>query len=221
MKSKTKPTRHGMVASVPKFPPSSQTRRDTQATESPKDARRSISLVKSEATTDPQKVAELSVLKAQALKMLQQAGGVKDPEVAARILDQVMRTQAPWAFGEAREGFKCSVEMMLELNPGTITEAMLCTQMIGVHCAALSYLYKAASGGEQSESYVARSTRLMRLFHEQAEVVARLKGKTVQQKVTVEHVHVHKGGQAIVGAVDSAKLKQGEGGGDEKHTKTP
>jgi hypothetical protein len=41
----------------------------------------------------------------------------------------------------------------------------------------------------------------MRLFVEQLEAMARLKGKTREQKVTVEHVHVYEGGQAIVGAV--------------------
>jgi hypothetical protein len=43
----------------------------------------------------------------------------------------------------------------------------------------------------------------MRLFNEQLEAMAKLKGKAGQQKVTVEHVHVHKGGQAIVGAISA------------------
>jgi hypothetical protein len=34
--------------------------------------------------------------------------------------------------------------------------------------------------------------------------MAKLKGKTRQQKVIVEHVHVHHGGQAIVGTVTAA-----------------
>ena len=39
--------------------------------------------------------------------------------------------------------------------------------------------------------------------------MAKLKGTASQQKVTVEHVHVNKGGQAIVGAVS----KRGVGDG--------
>ena len=42
----------------------------------------------------------------------------------------------------------------------------------------------------------------MRIFNEQLEAMQKLKGKASQQKVTVEHVHVHEGGQAIVGAVN-------------------
>ncbi len=41
-----------------------------------------------------------------------------------------------------------------------------------------------------------RAVRLMRLFTEQLEAMAKLKGKSGQQRVVVEHVHV-----AIVGTV--------------------
>lgn len=109
--------------------------------------------------------------------------------------------------------------MMLEFKPESVTEAMLCTQMVGVHHAALYHLSQASHGGERSESYLLRATKLMQLFHEQAEAMAKLKGKTGQQTVRVEHVHVH-GGQAIVGAVDSAALNQGEGGNEKTRKNT-
>jgi len=41
----------------------------------------------------------------------------------------------------------------------------------------------------------------MRLFTEQVEAMAKLKGKSGQQQVVVEHVNVAAGGQAIVGTV--------------------
>jgi hypothetical protein len=41
--------------------------------------------------------------------------------------------------------------------------------------------------------------------------MAKLKGKTGRQKVTVEHVHVHKGGQAIVGTVAATGPGPGDG----------
>ncbi len=41
----------------------------------------------------------------------------------------------------------------------------------------------------------------MGLFTEQVETMAKLKGKSGQQRVVVEHVNVAAGGQAIVGAV--------------------
>src|SRR5262249_3645802 len=44
---------------------------------------------------------------------------------------------------------------------------------------------------------------LIRTFAAQTEALQRYRGKG-QQKVTVEHVHVHTGGQAIVGAVSQS-----------------
>jgi len=51
------------------------------------------------------------------------------------------------------------------------------------------------------DANVLRATRLMRVFNEQVETMAKLKGKAGQQRVVVEHVTVAAGGQAIVGAV--------------------
>jgi hypothetical protein len=62
-----------------------------------------------------------------------------------------------------------------------------------------------------AEATALRATRLMRLFTEQLDAMAKLKGNTGRQKVTVEHVHVHKGGQAIVGTVAATGPRPGVG----------
>ena len=51
----------------------------------------------------------------------------------------------------------------------------------------------------------------MRIFVEQADALQRLRGKAGQQTVTVEHVHVHEGGQAIVGTVAREHRRGGRG----------
>jgi len=56
------------------------------------------------------------------------------------------------------------------------------------------------------------AARFMKLFVEQTEAMAKLKGTARQQKVTVEHVTVNSGGQAVVGHVETGKSTQGEGG---------
>jgi hypothetical protein len=91
-----------------------------------------------------------------------------------------------------------------EMAPGNLTEAMLAVQMIGVHNAAVRFLYMSlvpnqTRGG--SDLCISRATKLLRLFTEQLSAMAKLKGKSGQQKMTIEHVHVHAGGQAIVGPV--------------------
>jgi ABC-type branched-subunit amino acid transport system substrate-binding protein len=98
-----------------------------------------------------------------------------------------------------------------------MTEAMLSVQMIGVHNAAVNFMVDATSPNqtfEGKDANVFRTTRLMRLFNEQLEAMAKLKGKTTQQRVVVEHVHVNAGGQAIVGAVTAGKQSKGEGTGE-------
>jgi hypothetical protein len=47
------------------------------------------------------------------------------------------------------------------------------------------------------------ATKLQRTFVAQVEALSKLR-RGGEQKVTVEHVHVHAGGQAIVGAVTQA-----------------
>ena len=95
--------------------------------------------------------------------------------------------------------------LIAEMAPQNVTEAMLATQMIAANDAALMFLRRATLDNQTFdgiEANVHRASRLMRIFNEQLEAMQKLKGKASQQKVTVEHVHVHEGGQAIVGAVN-------------------
>jgi len=88
--------------------------------------------------------------------------------------------------------------------------------MIAAHHAALMFLNRASVEGQYPaniDANVLRASRLMRTFGEQLEALQKLRGKTGQQRVTVEHVHVHDGGQAIVGAVTAKGPRQGVGEG--------
>jgi hypothetical protein len=110
---------------------------------------------------------------------------------------------------------KTAILLIQELAPQNFTEAGLAIQMVATGEAALMSIHRATIPEQPTETIdrnVARATRLMRLHLEQIEAMQKLKGKAGQQKVTVEHVHVHEGGQAIVGTVNTWK---GEGGGGE------
>jgi hypothetical protein len=91
------------------------------------------------------------------------------------------------------------------------TEAMLATQMVATHFAALTLLrrLKGADNIPQQDSAGSLAVKLLRTYALQIEALQRYRGKG-QQKVTVEHVHVYPGGQAIVGTVTPG------GGGIEK-----
>jgi len=81
-------------------------------------------------------------------------------------------------------------------------EGMLATQMVATHFAAITLLrrLKGAENIPQQASAGSLAVKLLRTYAMQLEALQRYRGKG-QQKVTVEHVHVHSGGQAIVGNV--------------------
>ena len=109
-----------------------------------------------------------------------------------------------------REQVSVAVETLQEMKPEGVLQSMLAVQMIGVHNTAIKFLMRAAYKDQTfdgADANVLRATRLMRLFNDQIEAYTQLKGKTSEQKVVVEHVHVYPGGQAIVGPVT-----RGEGG---------
>ncbi len=80
---------------------------------------------------------------------------------------------------------------------------MLAAQLLSLHSVAMDHLSRASlsdQSPERRDKYVNNTAKLTRAFAQQLEALQRYRGKG-QQKVTVEHVHVHSGGQAIVGAV--------------------
>ena len=78
-------------------------------------------------------------------------------------------------------------------------EGMLAVQMVGTHYAATRALRRLkGSGMRDNDGNIA--TKFLRTFAAQIEALRRYRGKG-QQKMTIEHVHIHKGGQAIVGSV--------------------
>jgi len=88
------------------------------------------------------------------------------------------------------------------IRPRDETEAMLATQMVAVHAAAIAALrrLKSVETIDQQDSNGSLAIKLLRTFTTQVETLQRLRGKG-QQTVRVEHVTVNAGGRAIVGNV--------------------
>jgi hypothetical protein len=136
------------------------------------------------------------------LKALIESTGVQSTEVACAILGQAMDLQPDGR--TMPEKLEVAMKTMKEMAPGNLTEAMLAVQMIGVHNAAVRFLQMSLMPNQTrggADVCISRATKLLRLFPEQLSAMAKLKGKSGQQKMTIEHVHVHAGGQAIVGPV--------------------
>ena len=96
-----------------------------------------------------------------------------------------------------------ALAMLDELEPKTGAEAMLAAQMVAIHEAAMNCMARATLPGqtfEGRELNLKFSTKLTRAYAQHMATLEKSR-RGGQQKVTVEHVHVHDGGQAIVGAV--------------------
>jgi hypothetical protein len=92
------------------------------------------------------------------------------------------------------------------IGPNDETEAMLAAQMVATHGAAMEFLRRAMQAEYRHNLQDAGNlaVKLLRTYAAQLEALQRYRGKG-QQKVTVEHVHVHQVGQAIVGHVETTR----------------
>jgi hypothetical protein len=106
------------------------------------------------------------------------------------------------------------------IGPKDELEGMLAAQLVAAHNAAME-CYRRAMLHEQSfeahKENLNQANKLSRTYTTLLEALNRHRGKG-QQKVTVEHVHVHSGGQALVGAVETSASvpSQNQGPADAK-----
>jgi hypothetical protein len=125
------------------------------------------------------------------------------------ILDQVM--QALWfkkCDPEAlKEKIAATYAGLLEIKATDVLEGMMSAQPAAAHNAAMECYRRAMIGFEGRRENLAQANKLSRTYATLLEALNRHRGKG-HQKVTVEHVHVHAGGQAVVGMVETP------GGGD-------
>jgi hypothetical protein len=93
---------------------------------------------------------------------------------------------------------------LIGIGPKDELEGMMASQLIASHSAAIE-CYRRAMIGEQTfegrRENLNQANKLSRTFAVLLDALNHHRGKG-QQKVTVEHVHVHSGGQAVVGVVE-------------------
>jgi hypothetical protein len=98
---------------------------------------------------------------------------------------------------------RAAVSAMSGMKPRDELEGMLIAQLVAIHNAAMECYGRAMIGEQTLEARrenLAQATKLSRTCVALTDALDRHRGKG-QQRITVEHVNVHAGGQAIVGAV--------------------
>ena len=115
--------------------------------------------------------------------------------------------------GQRDRQIAATIHAMMGIAPRDELEGMLAAQIVAAHNAAME-CYRRAMIPEQSfegrSENLTQAGKLARTVAALVEALNRHRGKG-QQKVTVEHVHVHAGGQAVVGMVTAPSQP---GGGD-------
>ena len=106
---------------------------------------------------------------------------------------------------------------LIGIQPKGELEGMLAAQLIACHTAAMECYHRAMNSQLPARDYhLNQANKLSRTYATLLESLNKHRGKG-QQRVTVEHVHVHQGGQAIVGHIEH----KGEGDGEKNRGSSP
>jgi hypothetical protein len=148
---------------------------------------------------------------------LKNIGGSKSDHWNNTLANQAI--QALWIKNSDKEErdrqLSASIAALVGIGPKDELEGMIAAQLIAAHNAAME-CYRRAMIGEQTfegrRENLSQANKLSRTYAALIEALNRHRGKG-QQKVTVEHVHVHAGGQAVVGVVGTP------GGGERTKSK--
>jgi hypothetical protein len=138
----------------------------------------------------------------------EEMGGSRWKEFNHVLLKQVMGSL--WmAHAGSKDGqlelYDAAAAALAGIRPKDEVEGMLAAQMVAAHSATME-CYRRAMLKEQTfegrHESLKQANRLSRTYTMQMDALSRHRGKG-QQRITVEHVHVHAGGQAVVGAVEA------------------
>ena len=146
---------------------------------------------------------------------LKNLGGSKFDDWNNILANQAMQTL--WMKNSSSEDrdkqLSATIAALMGIAPKDELEGMMAAQLVAAHNAAME-CYRRAMIGDQSfegrRENLTQANKLSRTYAALVEALNRHRGKG-QQKVTVEHVHVHAGGQAVVGMVAAPGQP---GGGD-------
>lgn len=143
--------------------------------------------------------------------LLMDAIGTAEPAFLDPFLTQLVNvaSQGPDA-DEAATNFLLAV--VKGVKPTDQLEAMLAMQMGAVHLATATMARRLAhvDNLQQQDSAERALSRLARTFAAQLEALKRYRTGG-EQRVTVQHVTVNEGGQAVVGHVQGGGAGRGEG----------
>lgn len=133
--------------------------------------------------------------------------GSDDPELVTFLMLQ-SRFAAGYDIKTSDKGGFLAAQIH-SVGPRDGVEAMLAAQMVSVHNLAMNCLGNVAVKGQTDtgvDVYLNRANRLLRTYVAQVQALRSYRSKG-EQHFTVEHVHVHSGGQAVVGLINQSQAR--------------
>lgn len=107
---------------------------------------------------------------------------------------------------ETKRSIYTTAQILLDgLNPTDAIEGMLAIQIVATHHAAMECMRRAMIPSDWIQGFelgMKHAAKLMTIYARQVEALDKHRGKG-QQKITVEHMNVEAGGQAVVGHVET------------------
>ena len=106
-----------------------------------------------------------------------------------------------------------AIGMLSGIDPQTQEEGMLATQMVAIHNMMMEVSRRTLVKGQSTDGVtenINRAVKLSRVFTAQLDALQKLRGESGKQKMTIEHVHVNEGGQAVIGTVEAVGSGRGK-----------
>lgn len=124
--------------------------------------------------------------------------------LAGQTIESLRTREADPEF--CRSQHTATVQAMMGITPRDELEGMATAQLIAAHSAAMECFRRGMISEQSFEGRaenLRQANKLCRTWAILLDALDKHRGKG-QQKVTVEHVHVHAGGQAVVGSIETA-----------------
>jgi hypothetical protein len=138
---------------------------------------------------------------------LKRVGGSQSDHWNDMLANQTVRTL--WVAHSDEETcgrqYSATISALIGIGPKDEIEGMIASQLLAAHNAAMECYRRAMIKDQTFEGHrenLNQANKLSRTYAVLLDALNRHRGKG-QQKVTVEHVHVHSGGQAVVGTVET------------------
>lgn len=147
------------------------------------------------------------------LDAIHTSSGLIDPLAGVTLVHQAALNRPSGDPEVIKKNFDMAASLMHEMRPQDPFEGQLIAQMVATHNQVMDCFLRAKRSElmGHKEIYLRFADRFLRTYTTQMETLSKHR-RGGQQKVVVEHVHVHEGGQAIVGNVSQG----GDGDGKKK-----